>query len=59
MAGIKKVLAQDGVLVLEMHYLDELPLAQIAAALGIPAGTVKSRLFHARKRLRASLEEES
>lgn len=45
--------------ILEMHYLDELPLAQIATVLGIPAGTVKSRLFHARKRLRASLEEES
>ncbi len=43
--------------VLEMHYLEELPVARIAAVLGIPAGTVKSRLFHARKQLRASLEE--
>ncbi|MCZ6507607.1 MAG: sigma-70 family RNA polymerase sigma factor [Acidobacteria bacterium] len=45
--------------ILEMHYLDELPVAEIAAVLGIPIGTVKSRLFHARKRLRATLEEAS
>ena len=42
-----------------MHYLDELPVAEIAAVLGIPIGTVKSRLFHARKRLRTTLEEAS
>jgi DNA-directed RNA polymerase specialized sigma24 family protein len=31
-------------------------VAQIAGTLGIPAGTVKSRLFHARERLRAAVE---
>ena len=43
--------------VVEMHYLDQLPLGHIAKALGIPRGTVKSRLFHARKRLRRHLED--
>lgn len=43
--------------VLEMHYLEELSLAQIAEALGIPRGTVKSRLYNARKQLREDLED--
>ena len=37
------------------HYLD-LPLPDVAARLGIPLGTAKSRLHHARAALRASLE---
>lgn len=38
---------------------EEQSLRQVAGALGIPEGTVKSRLFHARKRIaRAWLEEE-
>lgn len=41
---------------LAMHYLDGLPLREIAAALNVPVGTVKSRLSHARERLRAALE---
>ena len=38
--------------VLTLFYLEELSLADIAGALGIPAGTVKSRLFRARTLLR-------
>lgn len=34
------------------HYLD-LPLDRVAAVLGVPAGTVRSRLFYAMKALRA------
>lgn len=42
---------------LALHYLDGMNIAEIAAALGIAAGTVKSRLHHAREKLRAILEQ--
>jgi RNA polymerase sigma-70 factor (ECF subfamily) len=42
--------------VLAMHYLDGLAVADIARVLGVPAGTVKSRLYHAREQLRRTLE---
>lgn len=38
--------------VLLMRFVDDLPLAEIAAALDIPEGTVKSRLHHALDALR-------
>ena len=40
---------------LTLFYLRELSLAQIAEVLGVPVGTVKSRLFRARRLLRAAL----
>ncbi len=42
--------------ILSLHYLDEMSVAQIAEVLGVPVGTVKSRMFHARNRLRQTLE---
>ncbi|HEX2083154.1 MAG TPA: sigma-70 family RNA polymerase sigma factor [Xanthomonadaceae bacterium] len=46
--------------VLTLFYLEELSLAEIAGVLGIPVGTVKSRLFRARALLRKHiLSEES
>ena len=42
--------------ILAMHYTETMPLAEIAEALGLPVGTVKSRLYHARQRLKATLE---
>ncbi len=39
-----------------MYYLEGLSVAEVARALEIPAGTVKSRLHAARERLRAALE---
>ncbi len=39
--------------VLILHYLEGLPIAEIAHVLGIPAGTVKSRLHTARNALKA------
>ncbi len=44
--------------VLTLFYLEELPLAEIASALEIPVGTVKSRLFRARTMLRDYLLSE-
>lgn len=43
--------------ILTMHYLESMPLSEIAGALGIPEGTVKSRLHHARAHLRESIEQ--
>jgi RNA polymerase sigma-70 factor, ECF subfamily len=44
--------------VLVRHYLMDLPVALVAAQLGIPEGTVKSRLSRARSQLAAVLDEE-
>ena len=43
--------------VLTLFYLEELSLADIAQVLGIPSGTVKSRLFRARTLLRKQILE--
>lgn len=39
-----------------LYYLDGMTVAEVAQALGIPAGTVKFRLHQARKRLRVELD---
>ncbi len=44
--------------ILSLRHFDELAYREIADALGIPEGTVMSRLFHARRRLRDALGEE-
>ena len=41
-----------------LFYLEDMSVAEVAVALDIPAGTVKSRLMNARKKLRAALEGE-
>ena len=43
----------------ELGVLQEMPYAEIARTLDIPVGTVKSRMFHAVKRLRELLERPS
>ena len=43
--------------VLTLFYLRDLTLAELAHALSVPVGTVKSRLFRARKMLRAAIQE--
>ena len=42
-------------MVFELAVIQERPYAEIASELGIPVGTVKSRVFHAVRRLRAEL----
>ena len=44
-------------LVFELGVVQELPYGEIAEALEIPVGTVKSRMFHAVRKLREVLEE--
>ena len=41
--------------ILALRHFEELPYDDIAAVLAIPGGTVMSRLFHARRRLREGL----
>lgn len=41
-----------------LFYLEDMSVAEVAVALDIPAGTVKTRLMNARKKLRAALEGE-
>jgi RNA polymerase sigma-70 factor (ECF subfamily) len=43
--------------VLTLFYLRDLSLAELADALDVPVGTVKSRLFRARRMLRAAMQE--
>jgi RNA polymerase sigma-70 factor (ECF subfamily) len=52
-------LSVDDRAVLVLHHLQERPVAEIAAALGAPAGTVKSRLHRARAALESALAKES
>ncbi len=44
--------------VLTLYYVEDLPVAEVAAILGIPAGTVKSRLHTARGELKALWQRE-
>ena len=52
-------LSVDDRAVLVMHHLQERPVCEIAAALGAPEGTVKSRLHRARAALETALAKES
>lgn len=45
--------------ILTLYFLDDLAVAEIAAVLEIPTGTVKSRLSKARSSLRRVLNEEA
>jgi len=47
--GIVQKLPEDQRLCVLMHYYEDLPVAEIAAALELPQGTVKSRLWYARQ----------
>lgn len=44
---------------LALFYFEDLSVSEIAVALDVPVGTVKTRLMHARRALRAVLEGES
>jgi RNA polymerase sigma-70 factor (ECF subfamily) len=44
--------------VIILHYLEDLSLREIAYVVGVPEGTVKSRLYYARERLRKVILEQ-
>jgi RNA polymerase sigma factor (sigma-70 family) len=41
-----------------LFYLEEMSVAEVAVALDVPIGTVKTRLMHARRKLRDAMEGE-
>ena len=45
----------DRLAILSMFYQEDMSLAEISHAMNIPVGTVKSRLFHARRELREAM----
>lgn len=53
--GLRRLTVEQRTVLVLTYYLD-LPIAEAAAALDIPAGTMKSRLDRARQALRAELE---
>ncbi len=57
LARVLDALGPDERLAVALRYHADLTVPAIAAAVGIPEGTVKSRLHHALGRLRAALEE--
>jgi RNA polymerase sigma-70 factor (ECF subfamily) len=54
-ADIATALSGPGGEVLRLMYVQDRPVAEVATLLGIPAGTVKSRVHRARRLLRATL----
>jgi RNA polymerase sigma-70 factor, ECF subfamily len=56
--GFQRLSIDHRAVVVLHHYVD-LPLDQVAEVLGVPVGTVRSRLFHAMRGLRAALEADA
>jgi RNA polymerase sigma-70 factor (ECF subfamily) len=52
-------LSVDDRSILVLHHLQERPVAEIAAVLGTPVGTIKSRLHRARAAFESALAKES
>ncbi len=56
--GFRRLSIDHRAVVVLHHYLD-MPLDEVAEALGVPVGTVRSRLHHAMRGLRAALEADA
>ena len=56
--GFRRLSIDHRAVVVLHHYLD-LPLETVADALGVPIGTVRSRLHHAMRGLRAALDADA
>lgn len=55
MAAAMAGLPSDQRAAIALFYLEDLSVAEIAVALDVPSGTVKTRLMHAREKLRRTL----
>ena len=51
-----KTLPREQQAAIALFYLEDMSVAEVAVALDVPAGTVKTRLMHARRKLRGALE---
>ena len=49
-------LPRDQQAAVALFYGEDMSVAEVAVALDVPAGTVKTRLMHARRKLRSELE---
>jgi RNA polymerase sigma-70 factor (ECF subfamily) len=56
--GFRRLSIDHRAVVVLHHYLD-LPLDEVAEVLGVPVGTVRSRLHHAMRGMRAALEADA
>lgn len=54
--ALRRLTADHREVIIEVYYRDR-SVAQAAARLGIPAGTVKSRLYHGLRNLRVALQD--
>ena len=52
LAAVLAILPEEQREVLLMRFVDDMSLQEIAAALSIPIGTIKSRIYHALQKLR-------
>lgn len=53
-----RALPPDQRAAITLFHLEEMGVAEIAVALDVPVGTIKTRLMHGRRKLRAALEGE-
>jgi len=56
--GFRRLTVEQRAVLVFHHYLG-LPLPEVADRLGIPVGTVKSRMYHAKRALQASLDADA
>jgi RNA polymerase sigma-70 factor (ECF subfamily) len=56
--GFRRLSIEHRAVIVLFHYLD-LPVETIAESLGVPIGTVRSRLHHAMRGLRAAIEADT
>jgi RNA polymerase sigma-70 factor (ECF subfamily) len=54
-----RALPPDQRAAIALHHFEELSVAETAVALDVPVGTIKTRLMHARLKLRAALQGET